>query len=151
MYTPNNPEDTRQVQACKMRAEGQSIREVAKHFGVGYTAIRIWTDPKARETRNSYRQTTEDSAYHRRANLKRHYGITPEEYDAMLTKQNNCCAICKKENTANKSMPVDHCHKTGKVRQILCSNCNTAIGLLQEDPETLRAAIDYIERHTQPN
>jgi len=70
MYTPNNPKDDRQIKACEMRNEGQSIRKIAEFFGVGYTAIRIWTDSKAREQRNTYRQETVGYETNRKYNLK---------------------------------------------------------------------------------
>ena len=80
------------------------------------------------------------------------YGITPSQYDDMLWKQSGVCAICKKPETmvyaeTNKAKPlsVDHCHKTKKVRGLLCSACNTGIGFLSHDPETLRRAAMYCE------
>lgn len=148
MYTPNNPEDDRQIKACKMRNEGKSIREIADLFGVNYTSIRIWTDPKAREQRNSYRRRTVTYETNRKHTLKRLYGITLEEYDSMLEEQEGCCAICKTLPNERK-LHVDHCHTTGKVRQLLCSGCNTAIGALKEDPEIIRAAAAYVERHSK--
>lgn len=84
--------------------------------------------------------------------LKQKYGIDAAQYDLMLAKQNGVCAICK--NVERSSMfgnrvklAVDHCHKTGKVRGLLCSGCNTGIGHFNEDPERIRRAIDYVESH----
>ena len=90
--------------------------------------------------------------YHKSALLKRHYGITLSEYDAMLLSQNGCCAICRKAE-ANEirgkviSLAVDHDHATGAVRALLCSACNTALGLFQDDPSLLQAAMDYLRHH----
>jgi hypothetical protein len=73
----------------------------------------------------------------------RKYGITPEDYQAMLDSQGGKCAICKIRD-ANR---IDHCHKTGKTRQLLCNQCNTAIGMFKEDVNILLTAIDYIRKH----
>lgn len=87
------------------------------------------------------------------ANLKRHYGIGLEEYEAMAAAQEGRCAICgNPEDTKDKdggprSMPVDHCHKTGKVRALLCTHCNRGLGLFGEDAARLKKAIDYLEKH----
>lgn len=66
------------------------------------------------------------------------------KYEELKTLQNNVCAICKKEELG-KDLAVDHCHKTQKVRGLLCENCNRAIGLFKDDPVVCRAASDYLE------
>ncbi|MFD5547092.1 endonuclease VII domain-containing protein [Streptomyces goshikiensis] len=73
--------------------------------------------------------------------LKRAYGITEAVRDEMIASQNGTCCICE---TA-PAVHVDHCHETGRVRGVLCFNCNTAIGLLGEDPGTIQRAISYLE------
>src|SRR5271156_5229416 len=72
--------------------------------------------------------------------MKKDYGITLEEYDKMLKDQNNLCLICENPETSinpyNKKivrLSIDHCHKTGKIRGLLCGNCNRLIGLAKED------------------
>ena len=64
----------------------------------------------------------------------------------MLSAQRDVCAICGRSNSnKNKGMlHVDHCHKTGKIRGLLCHNCNVSIGLLADDPAIFRRAIKYI-------
>jgi len=80
---------------------------------------------------------------------KRKYGITLEDYDAMLEKQGGCCAICKSETSKrNDYFMVDHDHETGAVRGLLCSPCNSAIGLLGDNISTLQNAINYLSTHT---
>lgn len=75
------------------------------------------------------------------------YGITPEQYGAMLQQQDNRCAICRSDKWPGKgSRPhVDHCHDTGKVRGLLCGKCNVALGNMDDDPIRLRAAAAYVE------
>lgn len=60
------------------------------------------------------------------------YGLSVEEYDKMLEEQNHCCYLCKKHKTSfTKELFIDHNHNTGKVRKLLCSLCNTAIGMIE--------------------
>jgi hypothetical protein len=76
------------------------------------------------------------------------------EYNKLLKRQSNVCAICKRpetglykkgELTRNKDLAVDHCHKTNKVRGLLCQKCNHAVGLLQNNPDICRMAANYLE------
>ncbi len=84
----------------------------------------------------------------RKSYLKYFYGITLEQYETMLTAQNYGCAICKTHHSKfEKSLHVDHCHVTDRIRQLLCSNCNFVIGYAQENTEILKTAIAYLERH----
>ena len=86
-------------------------------------------------------------------NLKRCYGISLNEYNEMLEKQNNKCATCgTTEPGGRKSgrgggadvFVVDHCHDTGKVRGLLCYSCNRALGLLGDNTQTIQSMIDYL-------
>jgi Recombination endonuclease VII len=82
--------------------------------------------------------------------LKRQYGISLDDYLLMIENQNNTCAICKKEETAKlkgivKKLSVDHDHKTGKVRKLLCDSCNVLLARAKEDPEILSNAITYLK------
>lgn len=76
------------------------------------------------------------------------YGLTPEMYAQQAEKQNNRCAICNEEEKG-KRLSVDHDHSTKKVRELLCSRCNTSIGKFSDDPELLRKAAEYLEKHRQ--
>lgn len=78
--------------------------------------------------------------------LRRNYGITLAEYDAMLEAQDNRCAICGRTPEENgKRLAVDHDHETGEVRCLLCSDCNMAIGLLSDSYERCFAAANYLK------
>lgn len=80
-------------------------------------------------------------------NLKYHYGITKETYLQMLSDQGESCGICKVSiGMLNKRLSVDHCHKTGRVRGLLCQNCNAALGQLRESEEITISLLDYIRR-----
>lgn len=88
--------------------------------------------------------------------LKKKYGLTLAEYDAILALQNNVCAVCKQPERKQirgetVRLAVDHCHVTGKVRGLLCRDCNCSLGFLKEDVQTLRNLIDYLTEHKGEN
>lgn len=82
-------------------------------------------------------------------NLQWRYGLTLAEYEALVAAQGSRCAICGADKPGGnaRTWPVDHCHDSNAVRGLLCVHCNMGIGQFQDDPERLRAAADYIERH----
>ena len=111
-------------------------------------ARKLWTH------RNPERQLTSQ----RNRKLKHDYGINLEIYQQMLDKQNRVCAICfASENNAGREstrlngfvvtplFSVDHCHATGKIRGLLCNQCNRAIGMLGDDPVRVERALSYLK------
>ena len=73
------------------------------------------------------------------------YGITEEQYQEMIVRQGNRCAICHKTAEENKqALAIDHCHDTGKVRGLLCMQCNLGIGYLNDNINLLADAIKYL-------
>lgn len=88
----------------------------------------------------------------RNQHLKRTYGITLEEYNNMLIAQNNSCSICliSIEDTKEKrNLAVDHCHTTGKIRGLLCMNCNKSLGLLKDNPLIVKNMLEYLIKNQQ--
>ncbi len=84
----------------------------------------------------------------RREKLKRQYGITPEQYQAMLTAQGGGCGICGVTGTeSSRALCVDHDHATAKVRGLLCSDCNVALGRFKDNVASLLAAERYLQFH----
>jgi hypothetical protein len=79
-----------------------------------------------------------------RSRRGRKYGISPNEYDRLLLKQDGRCAICKRLPYTKKGLVVDHCHETGIISGILCSRCNSALGLLDDSPLLLERALEYL-------
>lgn len=69
-------------------------------------------------------------------------GITIEDFGRLLVKQKDACAICKKE--CKKRLSIDHCHKTGRVRGLLCQKCNFALGLLNDDKKLIKRMLKYL-------
>jgi hypothetical protein len=80
----------------------------------------------------------------RERHLKRTFGITLVDFDAMLAAQSGGCAICGRQAPENTSLHVDHDHETGVVRGLLCFTCNGALGMLGESDEFLSRAADYV-------
>ena len=93
-----------------------------------------------------------DSQKQREHVLKRLYGLTLKDYENLLKKQGGCCKICgTKEPGGHGVFVVDHDHVTGRVRGLLCSNCNRGLGFFNDSPETLRQGASYLEpRKTEP-
>jgi Recombination endonuclease VII len=94
-----------------------------------------------KEVRLRYERSVNGKAARRKFWLKKKYGITEAEHQQMLRNQNSLCAICKRE----VKLCVDHNHKTGKVRGLLCNSCNLIVGVLQDNPTIIRNMITYLE------
>lgn len=90
-----------------------------------------------------YRQSPKGQAAARKKNIER-YGISQEQYNALFNEQKGACAICS-EHPETRCLDVDHKHGTTKVRGLLCSRCNTGLGLFMDSPELLREAAFYLE------
>ena len=109
---------------------------------------RLHPERKKKWRKQSY-QKNKDKA--KEQYLVYHYGINLKEFEYLLQKQNNLCAICQKSETVKhqsgtpKQLSVDHDHETGKIRGLLCYNCNRGIGHLQDNVEILKSAISYLE------
>lgn len=92
-----------------------------------------------------YRKTTRDNM------LKYRHGLSTIEYNNILQLQNNSCLICKTTNPGNwkqQRFHVDHSHRTGKIRGLLCQACNTGLGHFKDSPDLLRIAATYIEQRS---
>jgi Recombination endonuclease VII len=84
--------------------------------------------------------------YEKRSKLLRRYGLTVEDYDQMLENQEHRCGIClTHKDELKKGLCVDHCHRTGKVRMLLCVSCNTGLGQFRDSTENLSRAIKYLK------
>ena len=107
--------------------------------------LKIKSDPvryeqhKLRNRVNAYRWRGGQKAAH----LKHRYNLSLESYFTMLEKQQNKCAICDRRD----NLHIDHCHKTGFVRGLLCRECNTGIGKLKESPKIFERALQYLQQN----
>lgn len=157
--------DRRLAEIAGMDAPTELARP-AKPRAKRIPAIVGGTDRKTycREYNRQLRQCPIHSQKMRERNLKAKYGIDMDEYREKYAAQGGKCAICKRpielawsgEAMAGRSRGpkpnravIDHCHATGRIRDLLCCGCNSGIGGFHDDPQTLRAGAEYIERHAR--
>jgi len=129
-YIKNNPE--------KKKKYAKNRKERSKQYR-----------KENKEKRIEYlKQWGRDNPEKKRAQKYRHrYGIDIQDYNKMLKEQGGVCKICKSKTPKRKNakyFAVDHCHTTGKVRGLLCYNCNSALGKLNDNAELLKKALDYL-------
>jgi hypothetical protein len=140
---------------CKAEKDGSKFRErAASKSGLNYwckecenTANKKRYTPKPREVILKDKEIKKIEAKKRM--LKHRYGMTYDEYEQMYKIQNSCCAICLEKYPlgGRVGLYIDHDHKTGKVRGLLCNNCNSAIGKLKESREILERAVQYLDEN----
>lgn len=98
---------------------------------------------KNKIARDKYRKTRKGKLSYQKYRLKVRYEISIDEFNRLSEEQNNRCKICnRKEKT--KQLAVDHDHKTGKVRGLLCERCNRGLGHFNDDPQVLEKAKNYL-------
>ena len=105
-----------------------------------------WCKPCSRKAAR-YRKGEYNPLKQRNFWLKRNYGISVDEFDSMLESQGGKCNICKTSTPNGKGFHVDHCHQTGKIRGILCHNCNinlSSIESAEDKPKYIVAIIDHL-------
>ena len=142
------------VAAVKDRPDGARLRKLRPTEALGpknWGWAETHSNADSAKYQREWRQRNPDLA--KNSDLKRCYKITLATYETMLDTQGGKCAICKgPERTRDKDggprrMPVDHDHKTGKVRGLLCTHCNRALGMFKDNIEILKAAVDYVVRN----
>jgi hypothetical protein len=104
---------------------------------------------RAASHRRWYEKHHDKVLQRKRDNRRRvNYGVTREQYDAMVEEQGGRCKVCGTDQPSTHPRKthwcVDHCHTTGRVRGLLCDNCNRGIGLLKDCPEVLSRAAAYL-------
>jgi len=100
-------------------------------------------------TRQQNKARKRSREQNRKYNIQK-YGITIDEYDALLEAQDGCCAVCGTLYPGKQGrFCVDHDHTTGKIRGLLCATCNLGLGHFQDDVERLQLAIDYLNKQEQ--
>ena len=104
-----------------------------------------------RKNINNRKRRKENPNRYKEYDLRKYYGMGFREYKKMSIEQKHRCKICKKKEKAVlngkvKRLGVDHCHKTGRIRGLLCGRCNIGISMFKEDPKVLKLAIKYIEK-----
>lgn len=110
-------------------------------------------DPKYRArlllySREQYRKHHKKSlGYARRYALKKRFGLSISDYDLLAVAQNHHCAICGGRQRDYRNLAVDHDHRSGVVRGLLCDDCNQCLGKFRDDPERFSRAVEYLKRH----
>lgn len=124
-----------------------------KALGRSYRASRCH-GCKAKRTREWSQATYGDRSSHG-IGLKKCYGLTLAQYDAMLAEQGSVCAICNQPEFTPKAngkgirpLGVDHDHATGAIRGLLCATCNNGLGCFKDDPKKLQAALSYLAKYS---
>lgn len=100
---------------------------------------------KAKANRKYLHKNPDKNAKWKRENKVRSYGISVEYYQKMIEDQGNKCKICGQ--ISERALDIDHCHTTGKVRGLLCSHCNKALGMFRDSYRYLEAAIKYLKEN----
>ena len=106
---------------------------------------------EGKRSQNQFHRENNRNSY-RHKSLMSAFGLTIHQYEEMAARQNHVCACCGKPETVKRHgkllwLAVDHCHTTGAIRALLCGHCNKGIGHFNDDPELLRKAAAYLERH----
>lgn len=99
---------------------------------------------RTKESDREYYKNNKDKF--RKYRLKCYYGITVDEYNQLLEDQNNGCAICGELCKTRAYLSVDHCHRTNRVRGLLCDSCNVGLGRFKDSPELLEKASKYLRK-----
>lgn len=86
-----------------------------------------------------------------RDTLKTRYGLTVDQYNRLVADSCGVCAICGRENLKGMRLFIDHDHVTKKVRELLCINCNSMLGMANDSLVVLEAAIKYLKKHSVKN
>jgi hypothetical protein len=103
---------------------------------------------KMKEQMKAWRETNSEKLKEqkRNNNLKKNFGIDLDIYNQIHGSQEGCCKICRTpQSKLKRALAIDHCHQTNEIRGLLCSNYNTAIGLLKDSESLLKAAIKYLK------
>lgn len=145
-----NRERMRETARAYSAAHPDIVAETrARHKAKNPTASRDW-----KRAHKDQLSEANKGYYRRRGQFvirMREYGLTQEHFEAMLESQANACAICGLQFGVGKALAphVDHDHDTGRVRALLCNNCNFLIGYCREEPATLVAAARYLEQQKE--
>lgn len=118
------------------------LQTVCKDCERLYVSARL---PRIREKQRQWRADNPDRCLE--VQLRNKFGITLQDYRRLLDEQDGKCAICGETCRTGKRLAVDHDHSNGKVRGLLCQDCNTAIGLFRESPRRLMLAMRYVASH----
>lgn len=136
-------EDNKSSHADRMLREPDKVRQQA----TSRSKRSYWKNIEVnRQRHREYARKNANPDKKRRSKLKADYGMTPEQWQIMFESQGCKCAICGSTEPGSKNgWNTDHCHKTKRVRFILCAHCNRGLGAFRDNPELMRKAADMLE------
>lgn len=149
---------------CKLSTSAKSHAKYKEKYATKYkehrqALVNVALKEKRKQNIEEFRQYGRDKYHRNRETIliqqtARRFGITSEEYMQMIEDQENKCAICfeyetRKSCASNEvtKLSIDHDHKTGKVRGLLCANCNSALGKMKESAQRFQSAINYLNKY----
>ncbi len=130
---------------CKMC---KSIVDAAYRLTPGrkITLKRYGASEKGKESAKRYGQSPKGKLAKRKVKYKCRYGLVIKEFNQMFNAQKGCCFICGiHQSEVKQRLCIDHDHRTGEIRKLLCSNCNRGLGYFKDDPKILRIAAEYLQ------
>lgn len=145
-----------QTKTCTKCKIEKSIKNFYKQrqgkYGVGSRCkscrLKEKQTPKYVQKRIAYRKSALGKASRKREIVKR-YNLTLEQYDKMFEIQNGVCFVCNEANPSGNRLHVDHNHKTGKIRKLLCTRCNLLAGRLEKDNKIVEKIRKYLKAHQE--
>lgn len=161
-YRKNNPEKVRENKARYHRNKPETSiayrennkekltkqrrdqrRKKEEHYANNPKEREIYLQDRKKQ-RTAYRILNREKLVASR--LMNRFGLLPEDLERLLADQNNCCKLCDIEFDGSVKRCIDHCHSSTRVRGVLCGHCNTMLGMAKDDPDTLKRAIEYLEK-----
>jgi hypothetical protein len=145
---------TKEARAEKKRESGRRYREnnrekLRSYYGVYAKTYASRHPEKVKMYKENYNKSEKGIESKRRYLLRKCYGITLEEYNTMLDNQGHRCAACGAEEPRGVNWHVDHCHTSGKLREVLCARCNVTLGQVDDSIEVLQSLVTYLEKHRE--
>jgi hypothetical protein len=145
---------TKRCSTCKLERSIEDYAYSYKHldkrqYTCKFCKQQYYTDNKEKYKKYNTEKTRTRSNNHK---LQYKFNISRDDFNRKLEQQSGVCAICKQPETNTyrgkvRNLSVDHCHVTNKLRDLLCRNCNTALGSLKDDKQLILECIKYLERH----
>jgi len=103
--------------------------------------------PKGKKSQKKWRKSPKGKSIDYANNIKQKYNLEIDDYNRMFNEQNGCCIICGvHQSKLTKRLSIDHNHKTGKIRGLLCHKCNIGLGVFEDSIEILQKAIEYLKK-----
>lgn len=148
IYSGSEKERNKQaVKKYQQTAKGKITQKRANQKPMRKAKNKIYRrSTKGKATRRKYQNKHYNPQERRKRSFKYLYNITLENYDKMFENQNGVCAICGKINECGRRLAVDHCHKTGKIRGLLCIRCNIWLGKFENYCDLFKKFEKYLKR-----